>query len=359
MEMDAAVLHGPRDLQIAREPAEEPGPEEVMVQVAYCGVCPWDLRAYLGLSSSVCYPLHFGHEISGVVARIGDKVQGLYVGQPVVVDAIRRCGVCPACRRGLENHCQDADFSRGGFASLFVAPAGNVYPLRPSTPLQHAAMTEPLACVLHAQNRLSLAAGGTALVMGCGPLGLLHLQVLRLSGVRVLAADPVAFRREAALRLGASAALDPMGSDLTGAVREHTGGWGVEAAIVATGAVAAAQQATDLLAFEGKLLLFAGVHPKAPLTLDPNDIHYRESWITGSSDYVRREFRQALELIEQETLQLHPLLTDSYALAHLAEALARVQSGQALKVMVRCGDVHSESRPAGSGTAAHADKETP
>jgi 2-desacetyl-2-hydroxyethyl bacteriochlorophyllide A dehydrogenase len=336
MEMDAAVCYAPRDIRIDREPAEPPGPGDVRVQVAYCGVCPWDLRVYLGLSSSVHYPLHLGHELSGVVAKVGAEVEGLRPGERVCVDAVRRCGTCDACVRGLDNHCRNADFSRGGFANYLAAPAGNVYPLRDSTPLLHAALTEPLACILRSHSRLALQEGTTALVLGCGPLGLLHLQVLRNRGVRVLVSDLLARRREMALSLGASAAFDPASEDLAGKVAEITGGWGVEAAIVATGAVAAAQQALPLLAFDGKLMLFAGIHPRANLELDPNALHYRETWITGSSDYTRAEFRQSLELIQGGGLRLDPLITDLFPLARIGAALAAVESGERLKVMVCC-----------------------
>jgi L-iditol 2-dehydrogenase len=338
VDMRLAVCYGPYDLRLECQPVDSLGPNDVLVRVAYCGVCPWDLRVYSGLSSSVRYPLQMGHELSGVVAEIGPQVAGLKAGDRVVVDAIRRCGTCPACLRGLENHCENADYSRGGFAEWMVTPATNVYRVPPGTPLLHAALTEPLACIVRAQNRLGLEPGATALVSGCGPLGLLHTQLLRQRGIRVLASDPVARRREIALDLGADAAFDPSETDLVQAARDHTGGWGVDAAVVANGAVAAARQALPLLAFNGTLLLFAGIHPRAELALDPNEIHYRETWITGSSDYTHTEFRQSLALIEQGALQIESLITDVFPLAELVGALEAVRSGERLKVMVQCSD---------------------
>jgi L-iditol 2-dehydrogenase len=337
MEMEAAICYAPGDLRIECQPVEPLGPGEVRVSVAYCGICPWDLRVYLGLSSSVRYPLRLGHEISGVVAETAPDVEGLSPGDRVCVDAIRRCGACDACRRGMENHCRHADYSRGGFATYMAAPAGNVYRLHDSTPLLHASLVEPIACILRAQNRLALPRGATALVLGCGPLGLLHLQVLLHAGVRVIAGDPVAHRRKMALSLGAAAALDPGMPDLAAAVADLTDGWGVEAAIVATSAVAAARQALPLLALDGTLMLFAGIHPVADLGINPNDVHYRETWITGSSDYTLGEFRQALTLVEEGSLQLGSLITDILPLADLTAGMAAVQSGCRLKVMIHCG----------------------
>jgi L-iditol 2-dehydrogenase len=336
MQMDVAVCYGPQDVHIEQQPVEPLAAGDVLVKIVYCGVCPWDLRAFSGQSSSVRYPLRMGHEISGVVEQVGQDVQSLQPGERVVVDAIRRCGACPACRRQLENHCEQADYSRGGFAQYIVAPSENVYPLRETTSLLEAALTEPLACITRAQNRLGLKRGDVALVVGCGPLGLLHAQLLKQRGVQVLASDLVPRRLEMALALGVDVAVNPTEVDLAEVVSEQTNGWGVEAAIVATGAIGAVQQALSVLSLEGKLLLFAGIHPKTELRLDPNSIHYRETWITGSSDYTRAEFRQALALIQDGAVRIRPLISDIYPLHEIGAALAALQEANGLKLVVQC-----------------------
>jgi L-iditol 2-dehydrogenase len=338
MMMDVAVCYGPREIGLERRALEQAGPGEVLVKVAYCGVCPWDLRVFSGLSSSVRYPLQMGHEISGVVEQAGEGVHGLRAGDPVVVDAIRRCGTCVACRRGHENHCEHADYSRGGFAQYILASASNVYPLRPTTPLLEAALTEPLACITRAQNRVAAKPGSTALVLGCGPLGLLHAQLLKQRGARVVVSDPRSYRLEVALALGVDVAINPAEVDLVRIIANETEGWGVDAAIVATGAIGAVRQALPLLSADGTLLLFAGIYPQAELALDPNLIHYRELWITGSADYTRAEFRQALSLIEEGVVQIEPLITDIVPLGDIAAALETINAGSGLKVVVQCND---------------------
>lgn len=346
LELDVAVCYGPHDIRIERELVEPTGSAEVLVRVEYCGVCPWDLRVFSGLSSSVSYPLQLGHEISGTVERVGDAVRGLRPGDHVVVDASRRCGECAPCRRGMENLCEKPDYSRGGFARFITAPASDAVPLRDNTSLVAATFTEPLACIVRAHNRAAAGEGDTALVLGCGPLGLLHAQLLKHRGVRVLASDPIAQRLEVARSLGVDLALNPTEVDVPEVVATETDGWGVDVAIVATSAIAAAREALPLLACGGRLVLFGGIYPEATLELDPNEVHYRETWITGASDYTRAEFLQALRLIEDGVLEIEPLVSDIYPLRDIARAIVSLKTGNNLKVVVRC---NGESKPESDG----------
>lgn len=339
MDTDVAMCYGPYEVGLARQPLEDLLPGQVLVKVGYCGVCPWDLRVYSGLSSSVRYPLQLGHEVGGVVEAVGQEVQDLRPGDRVAVDVIRRCGVCAACRRGLENHCANADYSRGGFAHWLVVPAANVYRLRESTPLVEAALTEPLACIVRAQNRINIKPGSTALVTGAGPLGLLHLQLLRHRGASVIVSDLAENRLEVARLLGAKATVNPAATDLAQVVAAETDGFGVEAAIIATGRLEAANQALPALSVTGSLLLFAGIYPKQELRLDPNLIHYRELFITGSADYTPAEFGQALQLIEDKAVQIAPLISHVYPLAEIGQALATLAAGAGLKITVRCNEL--------------------
>jgi L-iditol 2-dehydrogenase len=336
MKMDVAICYGPQDVRIEQRACEPLAAGEVRVKVRYCGVCPWDLRAYSGGSSSIRYPLQFGHEISGVIAEIAPDVVGPQVGQAVVVDAVRRCGVCPACRRGLFNHCQRPDYSRGGFAHYIDAPAANVHTLRAGTSLLAASLTEPLACIVRAQNRAAARPGEVALLVGCGPLGLLHLQLLKLAGARVIACDPLPARLAAAERFGADCTVNPRETSLAQVVADFTGGWGAEVVIMAASPAAALEQALPLLSVEGRIVLFAGVFPKTPISLDPNAVHYAESWITGSSEYGPAEFAQALALIEDGRVQVEPLISDIFPLQRLDDALQALKSSERLKLVIQC-----------------------
>jgi L-iditol 2-dehydrogenase len=324
---------------VERRPVEALRQKDVLVRVGYCGVCPWDLRAYLGKSSSVHFPVRFGHEVSGVIEAVGEGVKELAPGDRVLVDVIRRCGKCVPCRRGFENHCENSDYSRGGFAEYIVAPAENIFCLRDSTPLIEAALAEPLACIVRGQQRINASAGDTALVVGCGPLGLLHLQLLKSCGATVIAFDLIDERLETAIEFGADAVANPTRDDLEQIVKSWTEGFGVDVAIIANGEIEAVRQTLPLLGFGGRLLLFAGVHPKTEMGLDPNYVHYREILITGSSDYTRAEFQRALQLIEDGAIQLRPLISDVYSLAEIEQALSTVERCDGLKVVICCNDL--------------------
>jgi L-iditol 2-dehydrogenase len=339
MDMEIAICDGPQQIRLERRPVEALGPADVLVRIAYCGVCPWDVRAYNGLSSSVRYPLQLGHEVAGEVAGLGADVRGCAVGDRVAVDVIRRCGVCRACRRGFENMCAQADSSRGGFAEYIVMPAKNVYRLRDGTKLIEASLAEPLACVVRGQRRVSVATGDTALVMGCGPLGLLHIQALRASGARVIGADLLDRRLEVARHVGADVTVNPDQQNLSQIVAAETDGAGVDVAIVAVSQLEAARQALPQLGGGGRLLLFAGIYPRAELVLDPNLIHYRELLVTGTSDYAPAEFAAALRLIQDGIVQTAPLISQVYPLTEVMQALASVSARKGLKTVVRCSDL--------------------
>lgn len=338
MEMEVAVCREPLQIQIERHPVEELGPDDALVRISYCGVCPWDLRAFVGLSSSVRYPLRLGHEVSGVVEAVGTKVHKVKPGDRVVVDVIRRCKVCTACLRGLENHCENADFSRGGFAQYIVAPTENVYQIKDGTPLIEAALTEPLACVVRGQNRIGVGRNNTALLVGSGPMGLLHLQVLKRNGAKVIVSDLIEERLEIARGFGADVTLNPDREDLAQVVNAETDGFGVDAAVIATSRIEAVRRVLPLLGIDGRLLLFAGIYPKAEMTLDPNLIHYREIWVTGSADYTPADFMQSLQLIENKEVKIEPLISNVYPLSEIARAFATLEAQDGLKVVVRCND---------------------
>ena len=338
MDMDVAVCHGPREVAVERAPVESPGREEVLVRVAYCGVCPWDVRAYTGGSRSVHYPLRLGHEATGVVESVGEGTAALGVGDRVVVDVIRRCGRCQPCQRGLENHCENADYSRGGFAEYLLAPARNVHRLRDKTSLMAAAMTEPLACVVRGLNHIRAAEEDVVLVAGAGPIGLLHVQLLVERGATVIVSDLIDDRLETASDLGAVETIRPDADSLIDKAMAVTDGFGVDAVVIATSEIDAVSQTLPLLGIGGRLLLFAGIYPDSKLMLDLNRIHYGEFALTGSSDYTSVEFAQALEHIETGAVEVVPLVSQVFPLADVAEALGAVESNSGLKVLVRCDE---------------------
>ncbi|HMR65497.1 MAG TPA: alcohol dehydrogenase catalytic domain-containing protein [Anaerolineae bacterium] len=332
----------PGQLELRERPLFDVGENEVLVETAYTGICPWDVRAFSGKSSSVAFPRVLGHETAGYVAGFGSKVKGLDLGQPVACDFIVKCGVCPACRRGLANRCQRPTYQQygGGYADFVCLPRQNIYPLRSSTSLKAAAFMEPLACVVRGQDMLRLSPGEVEIVVGLGPIGLMHLQVARSFGARVIAVDLLPERLEKAQALGAAWTVKADETDLPAFVKEVTGGWGAEAAVVATGSARLVEQTLPLLAPGGRLNIFAGIYPRDELRIDPNLIHYGEFVLTGSADSTPQEMYRALAFIEDGLVDTESLISHLLPLTELRHGFELVQQTAGLKIMI---ETHAES----------------
>ncbi len=335
-EMRVMWCEKPNQVEVRRVPVYEPAEDEVLIRVAYAAICPWDVRAYAGLSSSVTFPRVLGHEVSGTVAAVGKKVTIFQVGQPVCPDMIVKCGVCRACRSGRSNRCRRPTFQqfRGGYADYVCVPEKNVFRLKPGTSLKAAALMEPLACVTRGQTLLDLYPGQLELVVGAGPIGLMHMQVARAFGAQVIVSDPIADRLAKAKELGADWVINPTEADLPKLVKDLSDGWGADAIVVTVGSARLVEQMIPVLAPGGKLNIFAGIYPKDELHFDPNLIHYGEFSLTGSADSTQEDMLHALSFIENGQVKTSDLVSDILPLESLAQGLEMVKNRVGLKVVV-------------------------
>lgn len=327
----------PNEVEVRQQKVYEIEDDEVLIKVAYTGICPWDVRAFSGLKSSVTFPRVLGHESSGYVVAVGKKVTNVQVGQRVVPDFIVKCGRCRACRSGRSNRCLNPTFMQfgGGYADYVHIPQQNVYPIhRPETSMRAAAFTEPLSCVLRGQDGLHLYPGEIELVVGVGPIGLMHLQVARAFGARVIASDPNPQRLEKARELGAEWVVNPAEENLADFVKKVSEGWGVDAAVVTVASARVIEGTVPLLAPGGRLNIFAGIYPKDELKLDPNLIHYGEFVITGSADSTAKNFQEALALIESGQVDTESLISHLLPLEELGRGLEMVKQQAGLKIMM-------------------------
>lgn len=318
-------------------PQPTPNADEVLILIACVGICPWDVRVYAG-KKNVPLPRVMGHEAAGRIVAVGSEVKQFKPGQRVVADFIVKCGVCDPCRTGRANRCQYPRFPNGAYEEYAVLPQRNIFPIRESgTSYRAAAFTEPLACVVRGQKMLHLTPGATELVIGAGPIGVLHMQVARRYGARVIVADLIDERLALARRLGADVVINSGETDLRKAVLEATGGAGVDAAVVAVGATPLVLEAAECLAPGGRLNIFAGIYPVAPLSIDPNLIHYKELILTGSADSTPEDMHDALRYIESGQVLVEPLISHLLPLERLDEGFQLVLNRTGMKVMVEVG----------------------
>jgi L-iditol 2-dehydrogenase len=342
--MQAARLYGPHDVRIEPVPIPTPAAGELLVRVTRCGICPSDVRAYEGVfRSRPDYPTVTGHEWTGHVVTVGAKGGAVQVGQRVVVDWHSPCGSCHYCRRGYPNYCENLGRSQGGFAEYCLGRADKARIVPDSVGDDEACFCEPVACCLNGIESLHLRPGDDALIIGCGPIGLIQVQLARAQGARVIALDLLPERLRLASELGAAHTVPAAEVDSAGAVRELTAGRGAIGVMVTVGDPKLVGQAVEMAAPTGVVNLFAGFYPNGEAQFDFNAIHYRQITLTGSHNFLPRHFDAALHAIQHGTVQVRPLVSQILPLADIQRGLDTVSRLEGLKVLI------APEQEAGSG----------
>lgn len=335
MEMTRALLVSPGTFQLEQCPAPELGPEDVLIAIRACGVCPSDVRFYTGARQGATYPRTLGHEWVGEVIAVGSEVTRFRVGDRVAAFVQRVCGMCRNCQRGLFNMCLNRLPSiQGGFQTIGLAVPDALEPIPPDTPYEAAVFAEPLACCINGVSRTPIQLGDTVVIMGVGPIGQMLSQLARQRGARVIAVDLLPERLELAQELGATVVLNAADPDLVKRVHALTDGHGAEAVIVAVGAPQAEEQALELVTPGGCVNYFAGTYPATTIPIDPNVIHYRQLWVTGSYHFTPQGFRTALDLISRGVIQVLPLISHRFPLEEISQAFDTVVNRGGMKVIV-------------------------
>src|SRR5919108_5063421 len=297
--MRAAAYVGDGVIRVEEREPEAPGPGQVQLDVAYVGICGTDLHIKHGaMDARVTLPAVIGHEMSGTVAAVGKGVTQWSPGDRVTVMPLRWCGRCAACRAGHRHVCERLVFvgidAPGALQQSWTIEQDLVVRLPEGLPLDQAALAEPLAVAVHDVRRSGLAAGGRALVVGGGPIGLLISLVAASEGVAVLVSEPNAFRRAVAEQLGFRA-IDPLAENVASAVDEWTDGAGVDVAFEVSGSGPGLAAATHALRVRGRLVVVA-IHSQ-PVPVDLFRVFWRELEVAGARVYERRDFERAVQLL--------------------------------------------------------------
>ncbi|HLY08388.1 MAG TPA: alcohol dehydrogenase catalytic domain-containing protein [Planctomycetota bacterium] len=325
--MRAAVLHGREDLRLESVPLEAPEPGGLIVRMDTALTCGTDLKVWRrGYHAAMIHlPGILGHEGAGVVAQLGegavsDSAPGLRVGDRVVVANSAPCASCRPCGRGQENLCDDLKFLNGTYAEYLRVPARfvrcNTWRVPGTLPLDAAALTEPLACVVHGLRETPVRPGDRALVIGLGPVGLLWVALLKNAGAEVHGAGRHAPRLEAARRLGAQV----IEADLPGAWVAETASRGhFDLVVEATGRIETWNLALNLVAKGGAVNLFGGPPKGTHASFDTNHLHYRQVTLKSPFHHRPESFRASLDLLARGVVPSEPFLTDTRRLEELPE----------------------------------------
>lgn len=323
-QMCAAVLVRPGHFDLRDVPRPDPAPTEALIRITRTGICGTDLHIFHGNYAAEALPMVPGHEFTGHIAALGSQVSGLSEGQKVVVDMNIGCTRCYYCRRNEVLNCPDMRqigiTMDGAFADYISVPARLVIPAPDHVPANVLALTEPLACVVRAARKSRVTFGQSALVIGAGPIGNLHVQLLRTIGAApIIVTDLSADRVRMAMECGADIGIsDP--AQLEQAVRDATDGRGTDIVIESVGNEALYQQALGLMRKGGHLAAFGLTGPDTALPLDILTTILQENSIKGSVAGVGEDMHDALTLLTHGRMRTDPFTGADFALDDIQAA---------------------------------------
>jgi L-iditol 2-dehydrogenase len=322
--MRAAVLHGREDIRIESVPVPQAAPGELIVRVGAALTCGTDLKVFRRgyHARMIVPPALFGHELAGTVVQAGMGVIDFSPGDRVVALNSAPCGACYFCERGQENLCDDLLFNNGAYAEFIRIPARivakNTLHVPDHVPLEHAALTEPLACAVHGFEDSNPRPGDLVAVIGGGPLGLMILHVAALAGCETIAVVKHDGQVEAAKQLGATNVVQA--STIRKAIRETRAftpkDRGVDIAIEAVGVPDAWEEAVEMVRKGGTVNFFGGCAIGTRVNLDTNRIHYSDITLRATFHHTPAICRKALDLIAGGRFEASAFITGR---AHLYE----------------------------------------
>ena len=332
--MMAAVLYGREDLKIERVAIPVVGPEDLLVRVRVALTCGTDFKVWKQghHARMIQPPAIFGHELAGVIEKIGSAVPDRFrPGMRVVAANSAPCGRCFYCLEDRANLCEDLVFNNGAYAQYTVIPGRivreNLMEIPAGMSFIDAALIEPLACVLRGIDETGIRPGDTTVVIGCGPIGLKFIRVLSNRGVRVIAIGKRQSQMKTAERLGAMAAFDAsVMENPTPAVRELTHGRGADSVIEAVGSPATWQMAIQMVRCGGTVNLFGGCPRGSKVEFEPATLHYSEITIKSSFHHTPRFIREALDAIARGEIRASDFVTGEIPLSSLPELFQHMKN---------------------------------
>ena len=344
--MLAASLRSPGALVLDERPIPTLGPRDVLLSVEATTLCGTDLRIATGQKTNGVTPgVILGHEIAARVWRVGSELTaGVDVPAPGTQVGLApeiACGHCAPCTSRRSNVCANMRLFGtgvdGGLADLVLVPEealACITPVAREIAPPHLALAEPLSCCLRATTRLPIESNSRVLVLGTGPIGLIHCALAVCAGARVMACGRQA-RLEPARAMGAEVTTSAQGEDLVREVLRWTDGVGADVVIIAVGAPDLVPIAAQCARIGGHVSFFAGFPAGAMTQNDPNLVHYRELTISGSANATLDDYAAAVEALSSGRIDLSPLITHEYELSDVSDALEAVRTRAGLKVAVR------------------------
>ena len=329
--MKSLRLYGPRDLRLIEEPVPRPRPGEALIRVRSVTICHSDIHYYkhgrIGDTVSE-EPLVLGHEFCGEVVEITPGVENVRPGDLVAVEPAISCGECRYCREGNPNLCLNLLFCGtppldGALREYLTYRSEFLFPLPEGLTPDEGALLEPLGVAIHGWDLAKLRVGETVAIIGCGPIGLLLVQLACIGGAaQILAVEPLEYRRDLASELGAIALVP--GEDFGGRVAECTGGYGADAAIEVAGMLPAQEEAARMVKRGGTVVLI-GIPAEDQLILTHHLVR-RKGLTLKLARRMKLTYPRAIGLVQSKLVNLRPLITHQFSLDQTDDAFRLMES---------------------------------
>ncbi len=333
------IMTEPHKISFGEVPVPEAGPDQVLVKIKKIGICGSDIHVFHGTHPYTSYPVTQGHEVSGRIAAVGKSVKNLRIGQKVTIEPQVFCGRCYPCLHGKYNLCENLKvmgFQTTGTASeYFVADESKVTPLPDEMTYDEGAMIEPLAVTIHAAKRYPELKGAKAVVLGCGPIGILLLQSLKAMGAaEVLVTDISDTRLELAGSLGADYTVNTMKEDYKEALLAAFGPDKADVVYECAGSDITMDQAIQN-ARKGSTIILVAVFGKTA-HVDLAKLNDSELDLNTSMMYRHEDYVDAIRYVQEGRIRLKPLMSAHYAFADYQKAYEYIDANRetTMKVLI-------------------------
>lgn len=343
-QMRVAVFTDIGKVKLEQHPIPKVTAETILIKVEACAICTWEQRVFQGVKK-VVFPFIGGHEIAGEIIEIGEHVNATHwkMGQKVVYGTNLACGDCYQCKTGNEQNCDYFDHSKqlpgmpypgmGGFSEYLLVKPQHVFPYD-SVTASEAALTEPLSCVIHSVETAEILYGDTVVVIGCGIMGLLHVQLALKSGAYVIVSDPTSARLGKAEELGAHLLINPNESNLEEIVQKVTNGQGAQVVFNTLPLANTIDSSINLLGNNGRLVLYSSFFPDIPILLSPDKIHKKALKILGTANSNGRDFMKASKMISKGMIDTKTFVSNVYEISDIQLAMEEAIQGQSYRVVI-------------------------
>ncbi len=332
-----AILVSPGEIELKEVPLPEPVDDEILIRVRTALTCGTDLKAFVRGHRLIPMPGPFGHEFSGTVVAAGRNVRSFKAGDDVMGVHSAPCLDCRYCRRGLHNLCERIMETKvlGAYSEYLLLTGDivrqNLFPKPAGLTFSEASLLEPLSCVMHPYSGTGFEEIDNALIVGAGPIGLLHLIVLRSKGVSVAVMDVNRKRLDIAERMGAATSTPDKISNLIEAVTE---GMGFDLIVECTGQVEVWESSIDLVRRGGRVILFGGCERGTFVRYPTHRLHYDEIILMGSFHFTPDDVKSAYRFMTENRVDFSELITDELPLTSIQRAFSLLQEGEGIKYAI-------------------------